>query len=557
MRFVKIIAFVSVMLAPQLGLADDPVDNHVKSALADIERYENQFEGKTNVNASTVKRTLKLLTLTRERLDKSANQSHASWIDADKRYKTLVAHLNKFLDSNGSSKSQEDKEEKKKETASDQASSNSPPKQMISQYRVRIKKIFRDIHSRLDTLDNNGPKPFQDPEYVKKAQQTAQSFRESLTKYDEFKNDPDVVAATEALTKYENMIEFGQQYAAKELAELGDVQARLKALNLNIRQFKQPHTPQEPYQSGQLGQWLKQMATLRQAAAEAYKPLVVIKQKAYLPNTQLTVEQGGAYDMQDVERLERSLVDLVKSIDEDLKTFDAHLKFVVANLKEGLNLYNQWDPNDPTDQANQFLTQGRAEEILARLAQNKQTAIEATHYAQLLKHPLYEERATLVKTIQGTIDQYKANHKKALERVRMPKPATNNPELKTIAKETLDKYDYVGDVKRLVVNANKRHLSKETSEKEYDDVDVSLSGTITLTGTETKYFYEWDEFQVATAEPVGDKHYIFYTTLKYFTRGDSTTPLNKWIISNRIQSCEIPETNIDKGPVVAKDSPGP
>lgn len=554
MRLLQIVAFVSVILGPQWVLAEDPVDSHVKNALADIERYENQFAGKTSVNASTIKRTLKLLKLTRERLDSSTHQSHASWIQADKRYKALVSRLNAFLDSGGNSQSQEKKEAEDK-TGSAGASSQDPPKQMISYYRVRIKKISRDIQSRIDTLDNNGPKPFQDPAYVTKVQKTAQGFRESLAKYDDFKTDPDVVAAAEALDRYEKMIQFGRQHAAKELAELGDVQARLKALNQKIQQLKQPSTPQEPYQPGQLAQWLRQMATVRQAAARAYEPLVPIKQRAYLPNNRLTVEQGGPYDLQDVDRLQRSLIGLVNSIDKDLKAFDQHLTSVVANLKEGLSLYTQWDPNDPMDQTKHYLSQGRAEEILARLAQHKQTAIEAAHYAQLLKHPSYEKRAALVKAVQATTDRYKADHKRAFQRVRMPKPAMKDAALTAVAKETLARHDYVGDIKRLVINAEKRHLTKETSEKEYDDVDISLSGTITLSGTETTYFYEWDQFQVATAEPVGDTHYIFYTTLKYFTRGDSTTPLNKWIVSARIQGPEIPEANIDKGPIPTKTSP--
>lgn len=146
-------------------------------------------------------------------------------------------------------------------------------------------------------------------------------------------------------------------------------------------------------------------------------------------------------------------------------------------------------------------------------------------------------------------------HKKALERVRMPKVATQDPALTAIARETLGKYDYVGDIKRLVINTKKRHQTKETSEDKYDDVDVSLSGTITLTGTKTTYFYEWDEFQVATVEPVGEKHYVFYTTLKHFTRGASTTPLNRWIISNRLQSVEIPEDNIHKAPMAEDPAP--
>ena len=63
-----------------------------------FKKYEQQFSGVAQANPSTIKRTLKLLTLTRQRLDSSPNQSHASWQDADVRYNALVNHLNQMLD---------------------------------------------------------------------------------------------------------------------------------------------------------------------------------------------------------------------------------------------------------------------------------------------------------------------------------------------------------------------------------------------------------------------------------------------------------------------------
>ncbi|MCB1832733.1 MAG: hypothetical protein KDH19_04715, partial [Geminicoccaceae bacterium] len=83
-----------------------------------------------------------------------------------------------------------------------------------------------------------------------------------------------------------------------------------------------------------------------------------------------------------------------------------------------------------------------------------------------------------------------------------------------------------------------------TSEIDIDDVDVGAGGDLTLSGTETSWTYRWKQYQVATAEPVGDTHYIFYNTLKYYTAGADTTPLNRWIVANRIQTVEIPRENI-------------
>jgi hypothetical protein len=56
--------------------------------------------------------------------------------------------------------------------------------------------------------------------------------------------------------------------------------------------------------------------------------------------------------------------------------------------------------------------------------------------------------------------------------------------------------------------------------------------------------YKWDEFQVRTAEQVDGKWYIFVNDLKYFTSGASTTPLDRWLVSNRWQAEQILEENI-------------
>ena len=71
----------------------EPADAQIKGALYDIDKYEKQFAGQNPVNAVTVNRTLKLLRLTRQRLDSSPNQGDASWLDADSRLKALVARL--------------------------------------------------------------------------------------------------------------------------------------------------------------------------------------------------------------------------------------------------------------------------------------------------------------------------------------------------------------------------------------------------------------------------------------------------------------------------------
>lgn len=527
--------------------AADPADNDIKGALMDLQKYEQQFGTVTSANPSSVKRSLKLLTLTRQRLDGSSNKGHASWKEADQRYNHLVAHMNQLIAPGGSTQAAPPSTTvpTARPTVSS-SSASSAPKQMISQYRVRIKKIARDIESSFQTMDQNGVKPFQDAEYIKDREQRAATFQESIDKYAEFKDDPDVVAATQKLAEFTNMIAFGKDQATKELAELGDVQARLKAINGEIRNLNQPETPEEPFAEGQLNQWLVQLANVRQSAAKIYEPLPPIKQRAYLPENRLTVEQGGAYDIKDVDRLERTLIDLVNSVDQTLTTFTRNLEAKISGIADQLNYFDDFDPSDPHDQSNHFLSEGRADEVRATLNKFLVTAKEGANYSKSLKHDNFNDRAALATKVQATIDNYESNYQKARKMVRMPKAATNDSKLMKIAKETLAGYDYVGNIERMVINSDKVKRSEETSEMDFDDADVSLSGTITLSGTKTTYFYEWEQFQVATAEPVGDKYFIFYNTLKYFTSGASRTPLNQWIVSGRLQDIEIPKENIDK-----------
>jgi hypothetical protein len=544
--------FFSLVFSIPVTFADTPVDREVTNALADISKYEQQYAGKTTAQKSAVNRTLKLLSLTRQRLDSAADHSTPAWQGAENRLNSLIEHLQQLASGGSTAASstptKDTSSQRRQQNTQEASSSGTASAQMISHQRVQVKKLTRDIISATDTLDKAGPKPFQNPSYVTKKEESLARFKSTYAKFTDFEGDPDVQDAAAALAKLENMMAFGKDHAAKELAAIGNIQEQLTRINQEIRQIKIPETPQPPYRTGQLGQWLVDLAKARKSAIAIYQPLPQIKERAYLPDTRLTVEQGGAYDLKDVDRLERSLRDTVNKIDTSVNTFTQNLEANVQHEKSSLEFYETFDPADPMQQANHFLTKGRADEVRGELAQKSIFISEAANYAKLLKHANYEERTVLLERIKKTSEQYEINYQKALELVRLPTAVTTDSDLMEIARETLEnpKYTDVGDIKRLVINTEKTHRSMETTETEFDKIDRSLSGKVTLSGTATTYHYEWDEFQVATAEAVGDKHYIHYTTLKYYTSGASTTPLNKWIISYRNQSSEIPLENIER-----------
>ena len=95
-----------------------------------------------------------------------------------------------------------------------------------------------------------------------------------------------------------------------------------------------------------------------------------------------------------------------------------------------------------------------------------------------------------------------------------------------IAKQTLSKAKYeVGPLERLIVN------SKRVPR---DRVDTRVfNGKLETT------IRKWEEFQVCTVEKEGKKYFVYFNTLKNFSRGPATTPIDEWILSNRFKSGEI------------------
>lgn len=516
--------------------ASEPADREIAAAIADIERYEQEYGGLSEARAANVNRVKRLLGLTRERLDGSAHRDDPSWIEADQRLEALLAHLDGLLAPPAAAGSAA-------AVAPEAATASPAAPQMISQDQARIAKLNRDIQSSVTSLDQGGPKPFQDPAYVAEWEQVLQRHRQALERFADFPDEPDVRAATAAFQRVESMMAFGRQHAERELAELGDVQARLRQVNDRLIQNRVPETPTHPYAPGAVEAWLVALAEGRAAAVADAQALQPIKQRAHLPETRGTPEQGAAYDFQDVQRLEAGLVQQVRAIDEVIAKFSADLDLQIADAIEELDYVDGLDPMDAHAQANVFLGEGQAETMRGRLAEVRSVVQAAVDFDRRLGRE--NDRAALPARVEQTAAGYEAKREAALSVVRMPDAASTEPELIEIARTTLANPDYAaGPIERLVVNVDRRSFEMESSDIEIDRIDVSLGGNVTASGTQTTYHYVWDQFQVATAEPVGDRHFIFYNTLKYFTSGAPTTPLKRWILAERLQTVEIPKANI-------------
>ncbi len=532
------------MAVAALGNAAEPADQDIRAAMIDISKYESQFSGNQQPSKLTINRTLKLLKIPKQRLDASSNKSHASWQEANQRYNNLVAHLNTLLSPQATTTAAP--------TPTRQPQPQTRPAQtqsaqMISQQRVRVTKLKRDIASAIQTIDQAGVKPFQDPAYVQKLEAAAQRYQQNLAKYDAFKSDPDVIAAATELQTFNNMLAFGKQHAAKEVAELGDVQSELRQMDQRMKRGIGVEAPSSPYVAQDITRWFAAVRSYNETTAADLKRLQEIAQRASLPNNPGTVEQGAPYDSQDVSRISRWMQDRQGGAQKTIQQIGLNMNAQAGHSDSTLAFYENLDPNDEHTQANMLLSEDAESSAKEALAKEVTFAQAAIAYYQAVGGDGLQASQALLQRAQQAQQLFSDKRATALQVVRMPKAASTDAELIAIARKTLANPDYeVGEILRLVINSDKVSRESESSEIDIDDVDVSLSGKVTMSGTETTTRYEWEQYQVTTAEPVGSKTFMFYNTLKFFTKGGTTTPLNRWLLSGRLKGKEILRENVNK-----------
>lgn len=550
LRFQTIIfACLAFSLTSTIVIAAEPADSAISSAMDDMTRLEQQVAG--SPSKSTLNRTLKLLTITRQRLDSSTNQSDPSWIEADQRYKALVEQIEGALSGGQPAAATVQKPATAVQTTTPSptpsATGSTASRELISQDYVRLKKLKRDIESTTQSMDQAGIKPWQDPAYAAQYQQAAERYEAQYNNYAEFADQAEVQEVAAALAAMNRLIEVGLSEGGKAREAGGDVQARLAGLYQRVGESNPPPAP-DPLTPAGLEAWLSDLARIRQQAAADYQELAEIKENAYLPNNVGTVESGADFDMQNVDSMMRGLESNVRDLDNSIEQLAANLDLQMEQTSSTLDFYAALDPGNEKDRSNLFLGEGQLAENTAVLDKEIAGISAALAFDEALSRDTAASKQALLSRAQQVRADYISKRQAALEQSRMPEPASEDDELIEIAEETLKNPSYeVGEYLQLVVNADIAHHEKESSELEFDDIDVSLSGDITLTGTETTTFFEWDQFQVATAERVGDKVFIFYNTLRKFTRGGPTTPLNRWLVSARFQGSEILEENVDSG----------
>jgi tetratricopeptide (TPR) repeat protein len=415
---------------------------------------------------------------------------------------------------------------------------------LVSGERVRVQKLTRDMESAMQTLNKGGVKPFQNPEYVKKWQASVERYRAALQRYPQVE-DPDVKAAAAKLAEMENMVKFGIQQAAKQKESLGDVQGTMRNIETALRKHRAPQWLPAPFDDAEAKNWLSAAADAQQIAKRAISELQRIAKTAHLPNNRGTVQSGAPYDKNDLNRLLNFANSTLGEVNEAMQTTQRNLKHQAEMQNSELEYYRNLDPKNEKDRMVAFLGEGSEAEIYAGLDKQLSLAESVAAYQRAFgKHP-NDKTVARIEEIKSLRESYAENLRKALGESKLPKSRSSDSQRLAIAKRILvnPRYEFGRHGPIVLTTESIVDKEKEVSRAEIKDVDITLSGEITLSGTKTTWTYKWQEFKFATPikEEESDDWHIWWITAKNFSSGSEKTPIGEWVSGSVTKGSRILE----------------
>ncbi len=671
MRFVTYAILALALLAAPALAQDEPADSAIKNALYDIERAEGDLPGLTPSRGANIKRMQRMLGLTRQRLEGSANKDHATYLDADARLTRLEQALTDLAEGRmpGEGAPEPAAVEEapagpidpaiaaaEKEiariageldgvTASDTA--------LIKRYRIQLDQVAQRLtqinakddpawraaatnynvqNERLNVLateaassgGGGAPAPAAeggneaDNNAIARAERELSMIERQMSdvgKADRFLRDlsriaqeldgvedkttaqwtafaehfgavrtaiVDGVAATliddlnktidminrlqplqylvaedvEAVRKrltgvneaagalqsndlpsvQKVLVNFARiakafeervQEAEAEHAQLGDVDAELAAIDQRVRTMRVPQALTADAGEAAIRAFAEAAAAVRDHVDTDLAYLQSVQGK-----TPLTVDQGNAYryNMNELSHARPQALD--KALADSAFAVDAHVERFVSTV----SWVEETDPADRDHMANRLLGEGQYEETLANIESGLAAVEMAAAFDAAIGRDDAPDRAAQTQAFQAAIGIWDDKFVQSLAAARMPEAKSNDAELLAAATEVLARPKYGYQYERMVINYDLHRKEKKTGDIEADLVQETATVTI--------YHYIWDEFQVTTAEQVGDAHYLFFNRFRYYLQGDETTTTDKWILSERHQGHRILPENI-------------
>lgn len=493
-------------------LAQALVDPAVAQALLDIERYEGLADKLAPGDKATGQRYLNELRPVFQRLSKVQDKSPPQWTEAANRFNALQKRIVELANQPAA--------------AGPSPATPAPPPRLNSSDQARLNRTDRAIQSLAQDIERSDFQAFLEPDRRAKLKGAIDNYREALAGFP--LEIPEVAAAAKTLDAAAARLDQRTAEAQSRVGAVGDIDAQLAAIDARVRGDKVPPPTAFKPDGGP------------EAAAAFAKTLTQLRQQSQADQATIEKIAGTGFKDERIQRLGHwAGAERQRQIDESATAAIQSMEGYLRIALEKADFLANTDPASADDRANRLLGADQREQTLKTLDAGHAAVETAKALDQGLERKDTPDRAAQAAKLQQARDRFEETYQAALALSRMPPAGLKDDTYLAIAKETLANPSYkVGPIRRLVVN------SQQVQRKEKKEADIRATGATTATAT--IYHWVWDEYQVATAESVGDRFYIFFNTLKFFHAGAPTTPTNRWVLSDRFQADQILEANIDK-----------
>jgi hypothetical protein len=194
---------------------------------------------------------------------------------------------------------------------------------------------------------------------------------------------------------------------------------------------------------------------------------------------------------------------------------------------------SRWQENPENDEKRWlFIGEGQLEEA-NRVYADALAVANSSVYLETALGRESAEAETMVARIQQAQSEFARKRDLALKSSRLPESKSDNGDMLKIAEQILAKprYEFGQHGPIVLTTSEIVEREREDSEIDIDDAELTLSGDLKMSGTETTWKYKWQEFKFAAPlkEKGSDTWYIWWITAKNFSSGGARTPLNQWV----------------------------
>lgn len=399
------------------------------------------------------------------------------------------------------------------------------PSRLTSSDQARFNRVQGNIRSLSQRVDGASLQALLDEREAAALKSSVANNRSDL---DAFPADAQGVAEEKAsLDAVAARLEAKLADAKAKGGEIGDVDAQLAAMEARIRANPVPPAQGFRPEAGP------------EAAATLMKSLSAIKAESVADLATLDKLAAAGIKDQRIDRLRTwAGAERQRQVDETLRVIAQANDAAIARALEAAQFHASTDPALQDHRANRLLGDGRRAAALAEFDRGLVAIDNAVPIDAALGRKDGPDRARQKQALAAARAGYEDKYRAAVGLVRVPPAGMSDEKLLAAARDVLaDPKHGAQPAKRMVVN------SKQVERKEKKEADINV-GTVTTTAT--IYHWIWDEYQVVTVEAVGEEHFLFYNSLKFFQQGAPTTPTNRWVLADRFKGEPILAENIDR-----------